>query len=152
MPDGRWTLVEPDPERAERYRSAGLWTDDTLGELLDRRLRDQSGLAFRVWSATRPWSGTVGDVHRAAARFAGSLQDRGFVAGDVVAFQLPNCAEAAVVFWGRPCSAWWSCPSCTSTGPARWPTSWARPGRGPSSPPTASATSTLRRARRRGGG
>jgi len=100
VPDGRWTLVGPDPERAERYRSTGLWTDDTLGELLDRRLREQADHDVRVWSATRPWSGTVGDVHRAAARFAGSLQARGFAAGDVVAFQLPNCAEAAVVFWG----------------------------------------------------
>ena len=100
MPGGRWTLVEPDPGRAAHYLATGLWTDDTLGELLDRRLREQAGLAFQVWSTGRPWSGTVGDVHRAAARFASSLQARGFAAGDVVAFQLPNCAEAAVVFWG----------------------------------------------------
>lgn len=100
MPGGRWTLVEPDPERVGHYLATGLWTDDTLGELLDRRLRDQAGLEVRVWSAGRPWTGTVGDVHGRAARFAASLAARGFEPGDVVAFQLPNCAEAAIVFWG----------------------------------------------------
>ncbi len=96
----RWALRATPPALAERYLAEGWWTDDTLGELLHTRLREEAALTFRVWSATRPTTDTVGAVHDRAARFAAALADRGLGAGDVVAFQLPNCAEAAVVFWG----------------------------------------------------
>ena len=95
-----WQLRTTAPDLAQRYRAEGLWTDETLGQLLDGHLRAQAALDVRVWSATRPWSGTIDDVHGAARRFAGWLADNGVGAGDVVAFQLPNCVEAAVVFWG----------------------------------------------------
>ena len=39
------------------------------------------------------------DVHVLARRFATGLRERGIGPGDVVAFQLPNCVEAAVVFY-----------------------------------------------------
>ncbi|MCB1247917.1 MAG: AMP-binding protein, partial [Acidimicrobiales bacterium] len=95
-----WQLRSTAADLAQRYRAEGLWTDETLGQLLDGHLRAQAALDVRVWSATRPWSGTIADVHGAARRFAGWLADNGVGAGDVVAFQLPNCVEAAVVFWG----------------------------------------------------
>ena len=42
----------------------------------------------------------MGDVHEMARRLAGGLVARGVRPGDAVAFQMPNCAEAAAVFWG----------------------------------------------------
>jgi acyl-CoA synthetase len=90
-----------DADLAARYRADGWWTDDTLGALLDRSLRANATLELRVWSATRPFRAPIGVVHRAARQFASRLQvQHGVEPGDVVAFQLPNCPEAAVVFWG----------------------------------------------------
>lgn len=96
----RWELRRTPDSLAQRYLAEGWWTDDTLGELLDRHLVEEADLDFRVWSATRPFSATVGEVHRRARRLAASLEAHGLEPGDVLAFQLPNCAEAAVVFWG----------------------------------------------------
>src|SRR4051794_36859329 len=96
----RWQVRSTDPALAARYRDAGWWTDDSLGQLLERDLARHAQLQFRVWSSTRPYDSTVGSVLVGARRFATGLIERGIEAGDVVAFQLPNCAEAAVVFWG----------------------------------------------------
>jgi acyl-CoA synthetase (AMP-forming)/AMP-acid ligase II len=85
---------------AERYGAHGWWDGRSLGQLLEDRLREVGDLEFRVWSGSRPWRGTMADVHGLARRFAAALADRGIGAGDVVAMQLPNCVEAAVVFWG----------------------------------------------------
>jgi acyl-CoA synthetase (AMP-forming)/AMP-acid ligase II len=86
-------------ELAERYEAEGWWTQDTLGDLLARGLRDAPGAAFRVHSSVRPWDGTVGDVENVARGLAAGLRARGVGPGDVVAFQLPNWMEAAAVFW-----------------------------------------------------
>jgi len=95
-----WQLRSVSPELEAGYRAAGWWDGRSLGELLSDRLGSAADMDFRVWSATRPWRGTVGEVHALARRFAAGLADRGIGPGDVVAMQLPNCMEAAVVFWG----------------------------------------------------
>lgn len=95
-----WALRTTPADLVERYEREGLWTGDTLGELLATCLRDNTELEVRVWSATRPARTTAGHVFEQARRFAGGLRDRGVEPGDVIAFQLPNCVEAAVVFWG----------------------------------------------------
>ncbi|MEV1064004.1 AMP-binding protein [Streptomyces sp. NPDC050263] len=87
------------PELAQRYEAAGLWTRETLGDLLTERLRAVPDTEFRVHSRVRPWSGTFGDVERAARRLAAGLRERGVGPGDTIAFQLPNWMEAAAVFW-----------------------------------------------------
>jgi acyl-CoA synthetase (AMP-forming)/AMP-acid ligase II len=98
---GSWGLREIDPTLAARYRDEGFWTDDTLGQLLSQHLAATAGdLDFRVWSDRRPVQRTVGEVFADARRFAGGLRARGIEPGDTVAFQLPNCQEAAIVFWG----------------------------------------------------
>jgi acyl-CoA synthetase len=89
----------PDELRA-RYRRDGLWTDDTLGALIDACVRAEPALTFRIWSERRPLTSTVGAVHERARRLAAGLRARGIGPGDVVAFQLPNWAEAAVTFFG----------------------------------------------------
>src|SRR5262245_34114391 len=55
--------------------------------------------AFGVHSKVHPWSGTFGDVDRAARAMARSLREQGVGAGDVVLFQLPNWVEAGITFW-----------------------------------------------------
>ena len=95
-----WSLRTVAPELVERYRTAGWWTDEALGEVLDRGLAEHADVAFRIHSETRPWSGTFGDVRdMARAVSPAACAERGIGAGDSVAFQLPNCVEAAVVFY-----------------------------------------------------
>jgi acyl-CoA synthetase len=84
---------------AKRYEAEGWWTQDSIGDLLARGLKAAPAAEFRVHSATRPWSGTFADVEHLARRLAAGLHQRGVGPGDVVAFQLPNWVEAAVVFW-----------------------------------------------------
>jgi acyl-CoA synthetase len=87
-------------ELRTRYRRDGLWTDDTLGALIDASVRAHPALVFRIWSERRPSSSSLGNVHEQARRLAAALRARGLGPGDVVAFQLPNWAEAATTFFG----------------------------------------------------
>ncbi|WP_063059042.1 AMP-binding protein [Nocardia sienata] len=84
---------------ARRYREAGWWTDETLGEILARGLAAAPGATFRVHSRIRPWTGTFAEVERIARRLAAGLRRRGVGPGDIVAFQLPNWMEAAATYW-----------------------------------------------------
>jgi acyl-CoA synthetase (AMP-forming)/AMP-acid ligase II len=90
-------VIDPELERA--WIDAGWWTDDTLGQLLFDGLRDHGDTPFIVRSATNPSSTTFAELLDEALALAGGLRDRGVGAGDVVAFQLPNCVEAAYVFY-----------------------------------------------------
>jgi acyl-CoA synthetase (AMP-forming)/AMP-acid ligase II len=83
----------------QRWLDSGLWVDETLGQLLERGLLAHPELEVHVHSALRPAASTFGEVHERARRLAGGLEARGIGPGDVVAFQLPNCLEAAVVFY-----------------------------------------------------
>lgn len=86
-------------ELVRRYEHEGWWTAETLGDLLSQGLAAGPENRFEVHSAVRPYSGTFGSVERTARRLAAGLRDRGIGPGDVIAFQLPNWAEAAAVFW-----------------------------------------------------
>jgi acyl-CoA synthetase (AMP-forming)/AMP-acid ligase II len=57
-------------------------------------------LEVRIWSRTRPTRHRMGEVHEMARRVAGGLSKTGVGPGDTVAFQMPNCVEAAAMFWG----------------------------------------------------
>jgi acyl-CoA synthetase (AMP-forming)/AMP-acid ligase II len=83
-----------------RYLRERLWTDETLGLLLDASIRAHPGSTFRIWSEHRPSESTLGAVYEQGRRLAAGLRARGIGAGDVVAFQLPNWAEAAATFFG----------------------------------------------------
>jgi acyl-CoA synthetase len=95
-----WSLRPPPPDVARRYVESGQWTDQTLGEYVDERLRASATREIRIWSATRPFRGTIADVHALALRVAGGLRAAGVGPEDVVAFQLPNWVEAAATFYG----------------------------------------------------
>ncbi|WP_328392902.1 AMP-binding protein [Nocardia sp. NBC_00416] len=87
------------PELALRYREAGWWADETLGELLARSLAAAPAATFAVHSRLRPYSGTFAEVEQIARRLAAGLRRRGVGPGDIVAFQLPNWMEAAATYW-----------------------------------------------------
>lgn len=86
-------------ELIQLYQQEGWWTQETLGDLLARGLRDSPDTGFYVHSAVRPYAGTFGEVERDARRLAAGLRSRGVGPGDVVAIQLPNWREAAMAFW-----------------------------------------------------
>lgn len=97
--ESRWPLRAVPEDLARDYRANGWWNDDTLGTMVETGLGAASNAAFTVRSEFRPWSGTLGDVDRAARSLARSLQARGVGPGDVVYFQLPNWVEAGITFW-----------------------------------------------------
>ncbi|MBV8981743.1 MAG: AMP-binding protein [Acidimicrobiia bacterium] len=88
------------PELASAYRRDGFWTDESLGALLAGRLAARRGQSFKFRSDVHPWTGTFGDVLDGSRRVAAGLARAGIGAGDVVAFQLPNWVEAALLFYG----------------------------------------------------
>jgi acyl-CoA synthetase len=94
-----WELRTPAPALADEYRRSGWWNDDSLGRLVERGLRAAPHVPVRIWSATRPWRGTLGDVLDVSARFAGGLRRLGVGPGDVVAVQLPNWIEGAATWF-----------------------------------------------------
>ena len=56
-------------------------------------------LPCRVWSDSHPFSGTTGGLYEHSLRIATGLTKRGIGVGDVVAYQLPNWAEAVSLIW-----------------------------------------------------
>ena len=94
-----WRLRSVPDELAQRYRAEGWWSDATLGMTVADGLRTRRRASFRVHSKVRPWSGTFGDVDRAARSLATALRANGVGPGDVVVFQLPNWVEAGIAFW-----------------------------------------------------
>jgi acyl-CoA synthetase len=95
-----WPLRPVPVDLQLRYRGDGSWGDETLGTVLHRLVGAQPTLAFRIWSRTRPFSADFGGVYRQALGLAAGLRRVGIGPGDVVAFQLPNWAEAAETFYG----------------------------------------------------
>src|SRR5437016_3603164 len=87
-------------ELVERYLAEGLWTGDSLGQLLAAGLERRPAQTATFRSDVRPWRGSFAEVLDASRRVASGLARRGVGRGDVVAFQLPNWLEAAVTFYG----------------------------------------------------
>ena len=98
--DRGWGLRTTAPDLVARYLENGWWTDETLGEVLDRELQAHPDVPVTFRSAVHPWAGTYSDVHRLARHVAGGLRDQGIGPGDVVAFQTPNWLEGAATFYG----------------------------------------------------
>jgi acyl-CoA synthetase (AMP-forming)/AMP-acid ligase II len=95
-----WQPRSVPPELARQYTAGGFWTDEALGHLLRGGLAHRPDVRFSIRSTTRPFEGTFAAVLDGARRVAGGLARHGVGPGDVVAFQLPNCVEAALVFYG----------------------------------------------------
>ncbi|HEV3354648.1 MAG TPA: AMP-binding protein [Acidimicrobiales bacterium] len=95
-----WQPRAVPPELASAYRREGFWGDESLGALLCGRLAARPEQTFKLRSDVRPWTGTFGDVLDGSRQVAAGLAATGVGPGDVVAFQLPNWVEAALLFYG----------------------------------------------------
>ncbi|OZF53214.1 AMP-binding protein [Rhodococcus sp. 14-1411-2a] len=85
----------PDIDLARTYRERGLWRDLPIGHYLSRAARLYPDATAVVDGDRRA---TFADIDRDATRLAAALHARGITSDDVIAFQLPNCTEAIVVF------------------------------------------------------
>lgn len=85
----------PSADLARSYRDTGQWKDLTIGHFLSRAAKLYPDATAVIDNDRRV---TFADVERDATRLAAALSARGVTADDVVSFQLPNCAEAVVVF------------------------------------------------------
>jgi acyl-CoA synthetase (AMP-forming)/AMP-acid ligase II len=95
----RWQLRSVPEDLARRYLADGWWDDATLGQTVAEGLGRQGDVRFRVRSDVHPWTGTFGEVDRAARTLAANLRARGVGPGSVVVIQLPNWVEAGIAFW-----------------------------------------------------
>jgi acyl-CoA synthetase (AMP-forming)/AMP-acid ligase II len=95
----RWELRDVPRELRARYLADGHWTDDTFAGFIAREVAAAPRLPFRVWSDAHPYAGTIGDLYAQSLRMATGLSRRGIGVGDVVAYQLPNWAEAVSIIW-----------------------------------------------------
>jgi acyl-CoA synthetase (AMP-forming)/AMP-acid ligase II len=94
-----WELRNVPAALRARYAADGHWTDDTFAAFIERAVGAAPALPFRVWSDTHPFSGTIGGLYEQSLRMATGLARRGVGVGDVVAYQLPNWAEAVSIIW-----------------------------------------------------
>ncbi|MGW6034852.1 AMP-binding protein [Gordonia terrae] len=85
----------PHPDLAEQYRAAGHWRDKTVDHFVERAAALYPDVVAIIDGDRRL---TFADVERESLRLAAALYDRGVRPGDVVSFQLPNSADAVVVF------------------------------------------------------
>lgn len=90
---GGLAATRPSPDAAA-YREAGIW----LGETIDEPLR-RGAAAYpdRLALVDRERRYSYRELWATIERAAGMLSERGVGRGDVVSFQLPNWAEAAVL-------------------------------------------------------
>jgi acyl-CoA synthetase (AMP-forming)/AMP-acid ligase II len=81
------------------YRD-GWFSSRTCIDALEDGARKHDSMPVHFVSAAAVTAVTVGDIHRAAATFAGALQQLGVRPGDTVAVQLTNRVECAVAYQG----------------------------------------------------
>lgn len=82
----------------EHWRESGLWEDIPLGAAMARAARQHPEAPLHIHAAGGAREATLAQVHADGLELAGSLHALGLGAGDVVAMQLPNCLENAVLF------------------------------------------------------
>ena len=84
-------------EFAERYRTAGYWRGERLGDLL-RRWAEAGDERVAVTDGKKPMS--YAELDAAADRVAAGLRRLGLTRGDRVVMQLPNVVEFPAVCFG----------------------------------------------------
>lgn len=86
------------PERTRRWYDAGFYGTDTMRDRLAAGADSYAHVPFRVWSPQRPAETTLGELHSRGVAVGGALLAAGVGKGDVVALQMPNWLEAAVLY------------------------------------------------------
>lgn len=82
------------PAHLARYAQAGLWSDETIGDLARRRADADPDRIIYLDEPTLPTYASMLEQGEALAR---ALLDLGIESGDCIAFQVPNWIEAAVI-------------------------------------------------------
>ncbi|MCV7154852.1 AMP-binding protein [Mycolicibacterium pyrenivorans] len=77
-------------EDVRAYRDAGLWSDETMFDLLSAQSEQRPD---KVFATDGQRCLTYGEMHDSALRLAAGFHARGWRAGDAVAVQLPNWVE-----------------------------------------------------------
>jgi acyl-CoA synthetase (AMP-forming)/AMP-acid ligase II len=102
----RWA-TRLDPALIAWHTASGAWTGRTLDALARERARDEPGRVAIVDGAQRK---TFGQLYAQALRVAAGLRDTGLAPGEVIAFQLPNWWEAAVINLAAAMGSWVALP------------------------------------------
>ena len=79
------------PERVERYFASGAWSCDTLFDRFETWVERQPEKPMVIDQAGN--ATTYRQFHAMAYAFGASLVELGFLPGDTVVIQLPNCVE-----------------------------------------------------------
>jgi len=88
--------IEYPPELAARYRAAGWWTDELLGDWLERAARETPDrVALRQGSRSLSYA----ELRRHVRALARGFDRLGVSKGDVVAVQLPNLVEFVTAYF-----------------------------------------------------
>jgi acyl-CoA synthetase (AMP-forming)/AMP-acid ligase II len=87
-------VVRLDGALIERHVASGAWRNQTIADLTEALVRRDPQHVTHVFEG-RNW--TIQELWNDALALAGAFQARGLKAGDVIAFQLPNWAEAMVI-------------------------------------------------------
>ena len=82
----------------QRWYDEGFYSKLTRRDRMESAVADFGSLEFRVVSAVRPAVTTQLELMTRGRDLAGSLLDLGLVPGDIVALQLPNWIEGAVMY------------------------------------------------------
>lgn len=86
------------PELHRRWRELGYWRDLTLDQAFGAAAARCPDALLTIHSAERPATLRLQELREQGQRLAGALAALGVRAGDVVAAQLPNWAETALVY------------------------------------------------------
>ncbi|MEH6792072.1 AMP-binding protein [Parasphingorhabdus sp.] len=87
-----------DPEIRQQWRENGYWQDISLDQALSHAAKRFADAPLNIHSDVRPAQVTLAELRKRGLVLAGALQKRGIGSGDVVALQLPNWIEAALVY------------------------------------------------------
>lgn len=87
-------MVRRSHDAAERFRSAGFWTEETLGEVASRRVAEAPDATLLIEQGKRI---TRQEVWDKALRLCSYFDSIDLKPGDVVSFQLPNWNEACII-------------------------------------------------------
>lgn len=109
-------MIDPDVEAGWRMR--GLRGGESLAEAFAKAAALRPDATLHIHSATRAGSYTLGALHARGLRLSRSLAALGVGPGDVVALQLPNWVEAALVWQAAAALGCIVLPIVTIYGPS----------------------------------
>jgi acyl-CoA synthetase (AMP-forming)/AMP-acid ligase II len=90
--------LRADKELQARWRADGHWRDQTLDQAFEIAARRHPEALLTVHATRGPRSISLGQLRDRGRALAGALHGLGLKAGDVVAMQMPNSIETALVY------------------------------------------------------